>query len=155
MTTTLEQPQTHHTEPRTLLPREVWRALTTDLVRAYPGTSRVLAERIIGQTVAFLIAGTTTEAPLRPSEPVDRGWHAFLLHTQAYQEFCDRHAGRFIHHHPDAPDMTGSDDATAARERTVAAIHAAGFDVDEGLWPDAADCTQCHAGCTDSPVGGK
>ncbi|GIF09939.1 glycine-rich domain-containing protein [Actinoplanes siamensis] len=36
---------------------------------------------------------------------------------------------------------------------TVRAIHGAGFRVDRDLWPAAAtaDCTQCHAGCHDSP----
>ncbi|MCZ0980001.1 hypothetical protein O1L60_16220 [Streptomyces diastatochromogenes] len=155
MTIALEHPPLHSTEPRTFLPREVWRALTADVIKAHPGTGRVLAERIIGQTVAFLIAGTRTEEPLSPSEHVDRGWHAFLLRTRAYQEFCDRHAGRFIHHHPGVPDAAGAGGPEAARNRTVAAIRAAGFDVDRALWPEAADCTQCHAGCTDSPVGGK
>ncbi|MFD4375452.1 glycine-rich domain-containing protein [Streptomyces sp. NPDC058486] len=151
MTIALEHPPLHRTEPRTLLPREVWQALTADVIKAHPGTSRVLAERII----AFLIAGTTTDAPLAPSEQVDRGWHAFLLRTRAYQEFCDRHAGRFIHHHPGVPGATEAGGPEAARNRTVAAIRAAGFAVDQELWPTAADCTQCHAGCTDSPVGGK
>ncbi|MFJ6519216.1 glycine-rich domain-containing protein [Streptomyces filamentosus] len=151
----LEQPPIDHTEPRSFLPREVWQALAVDVIKAHPGTSRVMAERIIGQTIAFLIAGTTTDAPLSPSEHVDRGWHAFLLRTRAYQEFCDRHAGRFIHHHPSVPDAIETGGPTAARNRAVAAIHAAGFAVDRELWPDTTDCTQCHAGCTDSPVGGK
>ena len=34
--------------------------------------------------------------------PVDELWHHFVLHTQLYQEFCERHAGKFLHHHPGA-----------------------------------------------------
>ena len=34
---------------------------------------------------------------------MDKGWHAFILHTADYAEFCDRVARRFIHHLPDAP----------------------------------------------------
>ncbi|MBT2492310.1 hypothetical protein J7E96_28125 [Streptomyces sp. ISL-96] len=155
MTTTLEHPPIHRTEPRAFLPREVWQGLTADVIRAHPGTSRVRAEQIIGQTVAFLIAGTTTDAPLSPSEQVDWGWHAFLLRTQAYHEFCQQHAGRFLHHHPGVPDAAETGGPEAIRNRTLTAIGAAGFDVDEELWPAAAECSQCHQGCTDSPVGGK
>ncbi|MGZ0233354.1 hypothetical protein [Streptomyces sp. CPS1] len=55
---------------------------------------------------------------------------------------------------------TNEDDETpgaaqATRERTLAAITAAGYTVDEELWPDMAECSQCHAGCTDSPNSGK
>ncbi|WP_193368066.1 glycine-rich domain-containing protein [Pelagibius marinus] len=32
--------------------------------------------------------------------PVDELWHHFVLHTQLYQDFCERHAGKFLHHHP-------------------------------------------------------
>ncbi|MEU1751148.1 hypothetical protein ABZ436_00585 [Micromonospora matsumotoense] len=37
--------------------------------------------------------------------------------------------------------------------RTVSAIVAAGFTLDHPLWVGVAtECTQCHAGCTDSPT---
>ncbi len=32
--------------------------------------------------------------------PVDGLWHDFVIHTELYQDFCDRFAGRFLHHHP-------------------------------------------------------
>ena len=32
--------------------------------------------------------------------PVDELWHHFVLHTELYQDFCDTHAGGFVHHHP-------------------------------------------------------
>jgi len=40
----------------------------------------------------------------------------------------------------------------ATLKGTVAAIRAAGYELDGELWGLAADCTQCHAGCTDSPT---
>ena len=50
-------------------------------------------------------------------------------------------------------------DAVESLERgglkaTVQAIRDAGYRVDPGLWPAGAtaDCTQCHAGCTDTPT---
>ncbi|HBF81471.1 MAG TPA: hypothetical protein DD420_16530 [Streptomyces sp.] len=40
------------------------------------------------------------------------------------------------------------------RPAVLRKIRAAGFEVDAAYWPGegAAECTQCHAGCTDSPV---
>ena len=35
-----------------------------------------------------------------PSKVVDAMWHAFILHTRAYQEWCDLALGRFLHHTP-------------------------------------------------------
>lgn len=92
---------------------------------------------------------------LAPSQAVDIGWHAFILHTVDYAAFCEQVAGRFVHHVPtdEADEMSG--EARAIRERTLAAIAAAGYTVDEELWPDLANCSQCHAGCTDSPNSGK
>jgi len=31
---------------------------------------------------------------------IDLMWHTFLLYTEDYAEFCDKHFGFFIHHHP-------------------------------------------------------
>jgi len=35
-----------------------------------------------------------------PSRVVDAVWHQFILSTRAYQEFCRRVLGRFLHHTP-------------------------------------------------------
>ena len=35
-----------------------------------------------------------------PSRIVDELWHAFILHTRAYDAFCRRAFGRFLHHTP-------------------------------------------------------
>jgi hypothetical protein len=35
-----------------------------------------------------------------PSQVVDDAWHAFILHTRYYQEFCNKALGRFLHHTP-------------------------------------------------------
>ena len=35
-----------------------------------------------------------------PSKAVDALWHEFILHTRAYQEWCDVALGRFLHHTP-------------------------------------------------------
>lgn len=35
-----------------------------------------------------------------PSQVVDDAWHAFILFTRGYQQFCHRAFGRFLHHTP-------------------------------------------------------
>jgi len=40
-----------------------------------------------------------------PSKRVDELWHAHILSTKEYQQFCERHNnGNFIHHDPSIPD---------------------------------------------------
>lgn len=111
------------------------------------------AARIMDQALAFLATCATTDFPLSPSDNVDIGWHTFVLHTRDYADFCHQVAGRFIHHVPlDADPTTHGEAARAAIDRTVHAISGAGFVIDAELWqPSAVSCSQCHAGCTDSP----
>ncbi|MBT9567009.1 MAG: hypothetical protein IV085_01790 [Thiobacillus sp.] len=35
-----------------------------------------------------------------PSQVADDAWHAMILHTRHYQEFCNQAFGRFLHHTP-------------------------------------------------------
>ncbi len=42
-----------------------------------------------------------------PSKVVDAYWHAFILDTRGYAEWCDRTLGRFLHHVP--AERLGSD----------------------------------------------
>lgn len=35
-----------------------------------------------------------------PSQVVDDAWHAFILYTRGYEQFCSRAFGRFLHHTP-------------------------------------------------------
>jgi len=42
-----------------------------------------------------------------PSKIVDAYWHAFILDTRSYAEWCDRTLGRFLHHVP--AERLGSD----------------------------------------------
>ncbi|GAB2775917.1 glycine-rich domain-containing protein [Amycolatopsis magusensis] len=121
--------------------------------------TRELAERIVEQALAFLaVCARNTGAPLAPSELVDIGWHTFILHTRDYADFCDRIAGRFLHHVPTEdgdPAETGAA-AHATLSRTVAAIERAGYAVDPALWPAVngkcnVNCSQCKNGCSDDP----
>lgn len=153
MTVTLERPVSA-TDALTLVTPEVTDRLARRITADHPEISTVTARRIVGQAAAFIAAsGRQPGQSLAPSELVDYGWHAFILHTADYADFCEQVVGQFVHHVPtdEAETLPGGPKAT--RERTLAAIAAAGYAVDPELWPDVAKCTQCHAGCTDSPKG--
>jgi hypothetical protein len=86
-----------------------------------------------------------------PGLLIDAGWHAFILHTADYAEFCERVAGRFIHHRPGNPSGAASGQQTIGV--TIAAIRDAGLHVDPDLWVPRAECSQCYQGCADDPKG--
>jgi hypothetical protein len=118
------------------------------------GVDRELAGRIIRQALAFLVAcARNPGTPLAPSRRVDAGWHAFILHTREYADFCERVAGHFIHHAPD--DETEGDRAGAAARtgETVTVLRRTGLPVDEDLWSaDRASCSsRCQNCCSGHP----
>ncbi|WP_424188608.1 glycine-rich domain-containing protein [Actinokineospora sp. G85] len=142
---------------RTLISDELHARLAARIVEDH-GHSPALADRILDQALAFLAAcAANAERPLAPSELVDVGWHTFILHTREYAAFCERLAGRFIHHVPTGEsDLAGHGDlARATLVRTVEAIERLGLVVDKDLWPLGAancqKCTGCHNGCHDDP----
>jgi hypothetical protein len=155
MTVTSAIPRQGHT----LISPDLFDRLTLRLAADHPDLEHGMPQRILDQALAFLGTSATATQPLGPSELVDIGWHAFILYTVDYAAFCQRVAGRFIHHVPDDdPTDQGGTPPTipTTLSDTVTAIRAAGFALDADLWPKAADCsskcTQCHAGCTDSPT---
>ncbi|MFE3171822.1 glycine-rich domain-containing protein [Amycolatopsis sp. NPDC059090] len=112
---------------------------------------REFAARIMDQALAYLGTCSAASEPLSPSEPVDIGWHTFILYTREYAEFCERVAGRFIHHEP---ADTGAIPITRTPEDsmsvTVKALRDAGYAVDLELWTASVKCNQCREGCTHS-----
>ncbi|MEW2451172.1 hypothetical protein AB0896_27065 [Streptomyces parvulus] len=155
MTITVERP-VGTTDPAPLVDPEVTGRLVRRITADHPEISAATAHRIVGQAAAFIAAsGREPGQSLAPSQLVDYGWHAFILHTVDYARFCERVAGAFVHHVPTDEDEETPGGAAATRERTLAAIAAAGYTIDEALWPDMAECSQCHAGCSDSPNSGK
>lgn len=112
------------------------------------------AGRILNQTVGFLeLIAHNPGVGFSPSRLVDIGWHNFILYTREYAQFCHRIAGRFIHHAPF--DEVGVDYGTGHAVRTVDALRAFGWPVDDLLWTSdtlscdarliqSADCGQCE-----------
>jgi hypothetical protein len=150
MTVTFDTTATAVT-PRDLIPRDLFDRLVRRIVKD-EAFDQATAERIMSEALAFLKAcALNPGAGLGPSPAVDVGWHTFILHTKEYAEFCERVAGRFIHHNPtdDTDETVGKYGSIAA---TLDAMRAANIPVDEELWKaHAVNCSQCHAGCTDSP----
>lgn len=141
------------TNPRTLVDDNLFVLLVGDLTRSHGHTAE-LADRIIVQTLGFLYTcARNPGARLGPSQTVDDGWHAFLTRTRAYADFCERVAGRFIHHAPDTPPGISAAEYTQRIGATVAAMRQAGVPVDIDLWSAPAECSQCYAGCVDDPKG--
>lgn len=140
------------TTGRSLIDPTVFDRLTARVVKDH-GLPLELAQRIVDQTGAFLKAcADNPGTSLAPSMTVDLGWHAFILHTTDYAHFCQQIAGRFIHHEPTKPEDDGTDDGPEILAVTTDAIQRAGMILDVKLWPGGSvDCTQCHAGCSDSP----
>lgn len=114
-------------------------------VVAHNGQSPERAQRIADQAVAFLVTAATAAVPMDPSDDVDLGLHALILHTKEYAALCERYAGRFLHHNP-APDGGARDlEKVAASAR---AMKAAGFMVSDDLWTvDGTNLAQCDADC--------
>ncbi|MGA5562473.1 glycine-rich domain-containing protein [Streptomyces platensis] len=152
MTITHDRP----TQVFELINPELRAELIADVRKSWPGLSDELGARGVHQLVAFLATSSGADVPMAPSLRVDLFWHAFVLHTKPYADFCAA-LGGFIHHVPDR-DSRAPAEGRAALARTRNTISAAGYDLDPEFWPPesatdcSADCSQCHAGCSDSPV---
>jgi len=46
------------------------------------------------------------EYELPPSWDIDEAWHAHILHTEDYVNFCDQAFGHYLHHHPHSKQGT-------------------------------------------------
>lgn len=142
MTVTTTQPTLHDLD--TLVPAALFARLCARVERD-ANVDRTRAERIMRQALAFLVTcARNPEIPLAPSKTVDYGWHAFILHTWEYADFCDRVAGHFIHHAPLDPGGERVDRA-ARNAATTDVMRRTGLPVDEELWD--ADRAGCSANC--------
>ncbi|MGY5101455.1 glycine-rich domain-containing protein [Streptomyces sp. 900105245] len=117
----------------------------THFVIVHNGQSRERAERIADQAVAFVVTAATATVPMVPSDDVDLGLHALILHTKEYAGLCDRYAGRFLHHNP----MPGGGPRDPKKVAASAqAMKAACFMVFDDLWTvDGTNLAQCDADC--------
>jgi hypothetical protein len=149
MTVTTQQPVRY--DPESLIPAPLFARLAARVERD-AHVDRERAERIMRQALAFLVAcARNPDTPLAPSRDVDHGWHAFILHTREYADFCARLAGRFIHHAPEEPDADRAQ-AMARTDLTAELMRRTGLPVDEELWPSGG--AECSANCEKCCSGG-
>jgi len=74
-------------------------------IMAALGCGREEVATALREVVRFLsLASQHDNGQLTPSQRVDLAWHEFILCTRAYQEFCEVHFGRMIHHDPGGPN---------------------------------------------------
>ncbi|WP_181799392.1 glycine-rich domain-containing protein [Kitasatospora acidiphila] len=139
-------------DPRTLLSEEAFSGVVATVRQNNPGMVSEIAQRITTEALAFVAAcAEFPELRLKPSRVVDEGWHALILHTRLYAELCTK-LGVFVHHRPEAPDVTRHD--PNALKRTMRAISTAGYPVDHALWAGPADTSiPVAADCEHSPPG--
>ncbi|MFF1381013.1 glycine-rich domain-containing protein [Streptomyces sp. NPDC058308] len=111
------------------------------------------AQRIVVEALKFVAAAAQfPKAKITPSNVVDEGWHALILHTNLYTKLCER-LGRFVDHWPERPDEERHD--PHALTRTVALIEQAGYGVDGELWTGPTRAlVAVAANCSHTPKPG-
>lgn len=78
-------------------------AIIADKLRsAYPTLQARDADLVLYGLRQFFIAHLRSERKFvaMPSKIADAAWHEFILHTRAYQQWCDTAFGRLLHHSP-------------------------------------------------------
>lgn len=110
---------------------------------------RELSERILNQTIWYLILCSMSKESYAPSRMVDIGWHKFRDYSRAYETWCLTNAGYYIHHEP--TDEDGVDYSSITVQKTVDALKRLEFPIDESLWLSGADCNNDGGGsiCAD------
>ena len=130
-----------------------------DLVLRYQnklGLDQQQARQLFEDTKRFLFLAGTVPGKWSPTKAIDEGWHAFLLFTKDYAQFCQRFFGRFIHHEPHRmanPNRTGSS-ATKTRD----AARTLFGDVLSPNWSptfvNTAECSKSGCNCSPDTGGG-
>jgi hypothetical protein len=113
-----------------------------DRIAMDEGVPRDTAELWFKEALKFLELATELEKSgerpfnLVPSAPVDAAWHAFILHTRDYADYCERKLGGFAHHNPSKPE---TDDAIASQLldylRTRVSMNRRYGELNDELWP--------------------
>ena len=76
--------------------------LLAKLVAAYPQLRQCDADLVLRGLRQFFMAHLRSNRKFvsMPSRIVDAAWHDFILHTKAYQNWCDAAFGGLLHHSP-------------------------------------------------------
>jgi len=76
--------------------------LFAKLREAYPQLSRSDADLVLRGLRQFFLAHLRSNRKFvaMPSKLADEAWHAFILHTRAYDDWCKAAFGKLMHHTP-------------------------------------------------------
>lgn len=109
-------------------------------IMKHEGVSQETAERRFRGALQFLEAAASSPTPISPSPAIDTAWHAFILHTRDYADYCHSRFGHFIHHGPtgEADPVKLSNGRSLAAEKFGA--------LDEGVW-NLEESTECGSTC--------
>ena len=80
------------------LPRGLYDALRQKHPQLQPRDCQLVAQGLRAFFGSYLASGFKPVA--MPSQVADNLWHEFILHTRAYEAFCQQAFGRFLHHTP-------------------------------------------------------
>jgi hypothetical protein len=120
------------------LERVIWRLVDRD------GYTEEMACKLREEFLRFASLTFITDGPISPSPSVDDFWHAFILHTKDYEEFCQKHFGHYLHHEPKDHRLPRDDRDPTPGIHTKALIEAAYPEYDRGIWATAAICSRSH-----------
>lgn len=136
-----------------LLTPETLGGVVATVIDNNPGMDQPMATRVVTEALKFVDAAAKfPTVKITPSQVVDEGWHALILHTNPYARLCEL-LGRFVHHYPERPDSERFD--PDALTRTVALIEEAGHTADRDLWLSPAEAlVTVAAKCSHTPKPG-
>ncbi|MER6052949.1 hypothetical protein ABT168_36865 [Streptomyces sp. NPDC001793] len=138
---------------RALLTPAAFGGVVATVLDNNPGMEEPTAVRIVTEALKFVDAAAKFPTmKITPSNVVDEGWHALILHTGPYAKLCEG-LGRFVHHYPERPAPERHD--ALALTRTVALIEEAGHQVDHELWTGPTEAlVAVGANCSHTPKPG-
>ncbi len=121
------------------LERVIWRLIEQE------GLEEEDARMLRVEFLRFFSLAFMTDQVISPSPLVDKFWHAFILHTRDYDEFCKKHLGHFFHHEP--RDHTKKNDKAgnpAPGIFTKQMIEKTYPNFNQRVWAETAICSNSH-----------
>lgn len=129
-----------------------------DQVRERLVRKQVLSEAIVDEAIAeykkFLVLARLGYGPLEMfSRQVDEVWHAHILFTRDYAEFCQIAFGRFLHHQPNPSSENPGSEKKSQEQHDPAFYFTTAYTKVFGplspLWEnvhlsDCGECKQCR-----------
>jgi hypothetical protein len=96
---------------------------------AYPHLGPMECEQVMAGLRQFFAVAMAAQGRRvsMPSRVVDEAWHAFILSTREYQDFCQQVLGRFLHHVPAEAMATPTHAAEGVRRTWRLACRAEGI----------------------------